>query len=158
MPCLPAIQLERANLRKHPATGWTNWSKPRLSTGGVNQSVQLCSNHDAASALSLGAQVKYSKTVHTHTRQSQRLFFSHLELCFFFLYRQRNDFFFKVNKKKLKLKTKYSKKMQMERSSVVQQRCSVHKLTVWIGTKESHSDFRHHLQTKKKKKRTTQHV
>lgn len=36
----------------------------------------------------------------------------------------------------------------MERSSVVQQRCSVQKLAVWIGTKESHPDFRHHLPKK----------
>lgn len=33
----------------------------------VNQSVQLCSDRDATSALSLGAQVKYSNTSHTHT-------------------------------------------------------------------------------------------
>lgn len=42
----------------------------------VNQSVQLCSDRDATSALSLGAQVKYSNTSHTHTHTTTTSLFS----------------------------------------------------------------------------------
>lgn len=54
----------------------------------VNQSVQLCSDRDAASALSLGAQVKYSNTSHTHTTTTSLFSLGSV------FYRQRNDFSF----------------------------------------------------------------
>lgn len=90
---------------KHPANQprLTNWSKPRLSIIEVNQSVQLCSDRDATSALSLGAQVKYSNTSHTHTRR--RLLFSRLEA--FFTGRGMTFLFFQnEQKKKINIKNK----------------------------------------------------
>lgn len=53
----------------------------------VNQSVQLCSDRDATSAMSLGAQVKYSNTSHTHDDDFSFLVWNRF-------YRQRNDFSF----------------------------------------------------------------
>lgn len=39
------------------------------------------------------------------------------------------------------------KKTNEERSSLTGRSPSVQKFAVWVGAEESHSDFRHHLQT-----------